>query len=125
LLTRFQDVPFQCSTSVWLAAPWALSPTAQALPAEAAATPSRMSLPGPRFGPLITFQTVPFQCTARVRSTVPLEYWPTAQALCAEVALTPLSTLAPAWPPGFGLCITFHEAPFQCSTKVLVAVPLT
>jgi hypothetical protein len=63
-------------------------PTAQALPADAAATPERTP-PVAGVGLGTRFQEVPFQRTIRVLLLVPLSVEPTAQAFRAEVAATP------------------------------------
>src|ERR1700731_4069464 len=81
LRTCSQVVPFQCRIRVL---PLSVEPTAQALRAEAAATPARMPPLG-ELGLGTRFQVVPFQCRIRVLSPVR----PTAQALRAEAAATP------------------------------------
>ncbi len=86
--TLFRDVPFQCSTRVWLPAAPA-SPTARASRSETAATPSSPEL-APRAlpGDGTVFHAVPFQWRLKVL-VYPLSgspASPTAQALRADVA---------------------------------------
>src|ERR1022692_703557 len=77
LRTRFHAVPFQCRTRVWSVVPWKYSPTAQALLAEVAATPSRtLKVEEPPGSGLRTcFHAVPFQRRMMVWTTpaAPLE----------------------------------------------------
>src|SRR5690348_970968 len=92
-------------------------PTAQALPAEVAATPSRIiSVTGPAgLGLAACAHFVPFQRRIRVLPAVPVKKSPTAQALPAEVAVTALSALSF---PGAGLATWDHFVPFQRRTSV-------
>ena len=78
------EVPFQRMIRV-LFGPFAqaLQPTAQAFPAEVAATPKKVLPAGP--GLDTCFHDLPFQCKISVE--VPSK--PTAQALRADVAATP------------------------------------
>jgi AAA ATPase-like protein len=61
----------QCRARAWDGSLVRKEPTAQALPAEPAATPSRM-LVAPRFGLPTCAHLVPFQCRISVLSPVPL-----------------------------------------------------
>src|SRR5262249_5307275 len=81
--TFFHVVPFQ--RTIKTLAVLLMTPTAQALRAEVAATPLRV-LPDAGLGLGTCFQVVPFQCMIKV---LPLPRSPTAQALRAEVAATP------------------------------------
>ena len=87
--THFHTVPFQRRISVLqprqVPARWSVYPTAQALPADVAATPLR-KLSGAGAGLGTRFHAVPFQRTIRV--LLPAE--PTAQALRADKTATPL-----------------------------------
>ena len=105
----------------WMARAWPTTvvlnlPTAQALPAEVAATPDRRLLLPPGLG-LATFAHLePFQRRMRVVSSVLVAEKPTAQALLVEVAVTPLRrVLFPACAGGLGTCI--HVVPFQCRMR--------
>src|SRR5215472_1168748 len=98
-LTRRHAVPFQCSTSAWLAVELPLYPAAQTSLADVAVTLSRLPA---GTGLCIAVQDLPFQC-----SMMP---WlpagpsrPTAQASVAEVTATAASA-----PARFGLGICRH-----------------
>ena len=68
-----------------------VSPTAQALPADVAAT--AVSSPGTGFGAVTGVHFVPFQCSSSVIGTPPEDLrMPTAHALVREVAATPNSS---------------------------------
>src|SRR5215471_9654486 len=104
--TRAQDEPFQRSIRLASRSPLStMVPTAQALVAERAVTPSR--LPMLRAGAGTRVHAVPFQCSIRA-PVLP----PTAQALASEVAATPLRAAA-AGRAGPGTCR--QAVPFQCS----------
>src|SRR5579864_8899378 len=83
-----------------------------------AATPVRKSPSVLTFGLGTTDHWVPFQCSIRVRSPVaePLVCWmPTAHTSVEEMAETALRRL-PEVP--FGLEMSVHLVPFQCSVRV-------
>jgi hypothetical protein len=115
---HFQVVPFQCNaTVVGLALnSRPFRPTAQALRAEAAATP-KSSAPPARLGLRTSFHLVPFQRSITVFGPgwLGLLVQPTAQAFRADVTATP-ARLPPA--AGFGLGTRFQAVPFQRRIKV-------
>jgi hypothetical protein len=62
-VTCVQDVPFQCSISVWKGeGPDAYRPTAHTFDADTAATAKRSLSVAPGFGMVFWLQAVPFQC---------------------------------------------------------------
>src|SRR5258707_15733629 len=83
-----QLVPFQCWTSVWLSPPSLVTPTAQTLLFETAATPNNR-LNVPRFGFGTTCHDVPSQCSM---TASPPEL-PTAHTSLLESALMARSSL--------------------------------
>ena len=107
--TRVHAVPFHRSIKVLPRVLPVMPPTAQALPADVAATAERKLPAGPELS--TRFQEVPFH--RRVRGLPPVE--PTAQALLADVAATPERLL----PAGAGLGTCFHVLPFQTMISVL------
>jgi DNA-binding CsgD family transcriptional regulator len=96
------------------------SPTAQAFPADVAASPVTFtSVNGPAgLGLAARVHFRPFQCSIKV---VPPSVSPTAQASRAEVAVTAFSLLPPA---GAGLGTLAHFLPFQCTISVVGVPPL-
>ena len=104
--TTLQALPFQCSMRVLLKS----LPTAQALVADVAATPSRASVPE-GLGLGTTSQALPFQCSIRVLLVWGDPLTPTAQALLGDVAAAALRTLSLV--PRFGLGTTAHVLPFH------------
>ena len=110
-----QAVPSQCSITAFPET--VQNPTAQALAADAAATPVRR----PAAGVGTSAHAVPFQCSITVTRprpghTVP----PTAQALPGEVAATPCRLPAP---PRAGPGTSVHARPFQCSINAPLLDP--
>ena len=86
-----------------------VSPTAQALRAEAAATPESSEL-GAGLGLGTCFHAAPFHRRITVpKDVAPVMVSPTAQALRAETA----ATLRSAAPPAGGLGTRFHTVPFH------------
>ena len=97
-----------------------VEPTAQALPADVAATPDRLLPAGAGLG--TCFHALPFQAMISVLGLLveqPLQ--PTAQALLAEAAATPDRRL----PAGAGLGTRFHAEPFQRRISALLPVEPT
>src|SRR5215469_1784836 len=88
------------------------SPTAQALPAEVAAT-AASEPPAGSAGPGTCLQAVPSQCPISGTAPVEVSVSPTAQALPEEVAATPYRT-EPV-PAGTGLGTCLQAVPSQCS----------
>src|SRR5690348_373148 len=109
----FQAVPFHRSIKVLPVPDW---PTAQALPAETAATPDRAACP-PGVGLDTLVHPAPFHRAIRVvmvsLAPTPLSVPPTAQALVAETAATP-ARMPPVLPrPVMGVCaqaLPFHPS---------------
>src|SRR5436853_6736128 len=90
------------------------NPTAMALLAELASTPSSTLAPPAVLGLVDRVHAVPFQRSIRVSSREPVNVCPTAQALPAEVAVTEnRSLLIPAAVVG----ATCQEVPSQCSIR--------
>src|SRR6516165_739351 len=97
-----------------------VQPTAQALLAETAATPRRVSgLGNSGLGLATCFHAVPFHRKINVLVMGPVK--PTAHALPAESAATPAR---PAPPAGLGLGTCFHAAPFHRKISVLGLPPV-
>lgn len=96
-----------------------MTPTAQALRAEIAATPKRALCDGLGLGTF--FQLLPFQCRTSVLLPKPerLMVAPTAQTLVAEIA----STACRALRAGAGLDTCFHVLPFHRSIRALDLLP--
>jgi hypothetical protein len=107
--------PFHRKISVLVLAPGPVKPTAQALPAESAATPERPAPPA-GLGLGTCFHTVPFHRKISVLTLPPVLVEPTAQALLAETAATPER---PEKPRGAGLGTCFQPLPFQRKIKGL------
>jgi hypothetical protein len=129
--TRFHALPFQCRMTVLLEP---VEPTAQALLAEVAATPSSLSAfdlevaatpvkaPCPTvLGSGETFHAVPFQRKISGVSAPGLVVTPTAHAFVAEVAATPASV--PSAGPGTGT--RRAVVPFRRTRRCLGTPPCT
>jgi hypothetical protein len=112
LRTFVQVLPFHRSIRAW---PWLValkvSPTAQALRAESAATLDRLLWSGLGLG--TRFHALPFQCRISVLTPDPVLTLPTAQASLAEIAATPSRRL----PAGLGLGSCFQALPFHRSIR--------
>src|SRR5260370_28600550 len=113
--TRRQAAPFQCSINGILPVLVNVSPTAQALVADVAATLlSSEEMPG-GVGLLTRVHAVPFQCTITV---LPVKLVPpAAQTSSGETAATACSIAAP---PVLAAVTRVHPVPFQCSIKALL-----
>src|SRR6185369_12314086 len=119
--TIVQDVPFQCSVSVWVPAAVLVPPTAQALPGEMAVRAVISPLvPGGRLGLFDWVQAVPFHRSISVWLPVSVSIEPTAHALVADVATTEESAVSV---PGLGLGLTVQAVPSQCSMSVASPLP--
>src|SRR6185437_3110695 len=121
--TIFHTRPFQCSTSVLRRPPPAYAPTAQTLPAEVAATPSRIMSPfkSRGLGLGTCAHVVPFQCSISVLLPLLVEKPPTAQTFRGDNPATPSSSLLL---PGDGAGVCIHLLPFQRRTRTFEPVPL-
>jgi hypothetical protein len=112
LRTFVHFLPFHRSIRAWA---WLValkvSPTAQALRAESAATPDKLLCDGLGLG--TRFHALPFQCRISVLTPEWVLMLPTAQASLAEVA----ATLSRRLPAGPGLGTLVQALPFHRSIR--------
>src|ERR1700683_443348 len=114
-VTFFQETPFQRRISALLTA----LPTAKALRTDVAATAARLS--SVRFGCDTRVHFTPFHWSRTPSGAASLPAMPTAKASRADGAATPVRLAPPPPKGGLGLASRFHDDPFQCRMRVLIA----